>query len=627
MGKFTRIGAAAAAITMAATCAPTAFAAKDTITPTFPSKGNDIFRVSGLDRFQLSVNAAEKLFKDGLEHSGTFILASGDNWPDAVTAAPLSDCLNAPVLLTPGSVLNPAVKEYLAKEYKAGHVQKVIITGGPNTIKQSVVTDLIDAVGLDEAYRTPNITIERINGADRFEVAYNTAADTTACVNGGETATKLDQAKQDLMFAEQAENMYKYWTEKLPELKDKYIKAKAAADAAKAELDALLAKRDALVKQLLPAGSPKDYGYNYDTWADAIAAYKQKSIDAVKKLNNDLAQRSFLTDVLATKQMTTKDLKSTLQQYADAYPKYDAQIKEAAQTFGVSMDTTLEEAIQKANQQIIADEKAVGTTADELTKLLADYAESAAENEVNKKIIESLTKLAPQIAAAQGKYELALAAQVKAAGELAKGQAALGYATQMRPLPGAIVDLTKKVAQARDAVVKNAGNVSAFVATGDVYTDALTAGPAAAMSDGVVLLSQGKTLGTWTKKWFDLSKSQAVGIGGQANAALKSDKAIIFNEVGGMDRYAVAGAVDAKFCKAEAPHAIASGDIYSDALIAGSFIANYDGCLLLSPKDTIPAQLDNSLRRLEKQNVVVVGGPNTITYANVARMGAILNAK
>lgn len=127
-------------------------------------------RIYGNTRYETSY----KLFDKGWATSDTAILASGVDYPDALTATPLAGKYNAPILLSRNTTLDsqPELKSTLINK----GVKNVIIVGGQTAIPQ-VIQDQISSLG---------INVRRIGGSDRYETSALIAKEVG--VNNGEVA-------------------------------------------------------------------------------------------------------------------------------------------------------------------------------------------------------------------------------------------------------------------------------------------------------------------------------------------------------------------------------------------------------------------------------------------------------
>jgi putative cell wall-binding protein len=112
---------------------------------------------TGADRYLTSI----KVSQAGWAQSDYAILANGENFPDALSAAPLAGKYNAPILLTPQKTLNADV----SKELDRLKVKTVFIIGGWGAVSTATETNL----------KNRGLTVTRISGADRFETSLNIA--------------------------------------------------------------------------------------------------------------------------------------------------------------------------------------------------------------------------------------------------------------------------------------------------------------------------------------------------------------------------------------------------------------------------------------------------------------------
>lgn len=123
-------------------------------------KWNLTTRISGKSRYETAVDVSKK----GWISSETVVLASGGNFPDALSAAPLAAYYDAPLLLTKTDALPTAVKD----ELKRLKTKEVVLIGGKSVISPSVEKELA-SMGITQA------KIKRISGVDRYETSVNIA--------------------------------------------------------------------------------------------------------------------------------------------------------------------------------------------------------------------------------------------------------------------------------------------------------------------------------------------------------------------------------------------------------------------------------------------------------------------
>ncbi|MBX5468020.1 MAG: cell wall-binding repeat-containing protein [Firmicutes bacterium] len=123
--------------------------ATTTVTVAAPS----VARLGGQDRF----GTAELLSNLWVGQSQTVVLATADNYPDALAGAPLAFAQNAPILLTDPNVLTPST---LAEIERLG-AKRAILLGGPDAISDNVA----------QALEAAGIQVTRYAGQDRFGTA------------------------------------------------------------------------------------------------------------------------------------------------------------------------------------------------------------------------------------------------------------------------------------------------------------------------------------------------------------------------------------------------------------------------------------------------------------------------
>lgn len=132
-------------------------------------------RVAGDNRYDTAAQLATDAFPEG---ATTVILASGEDFPDALAAAALAGDRDAPVLLTRRETLPTETRAALDE---LGPVS-VIILGGTAAVDESVETTLAE-----------DFEVERIGGEDRFETARLAAE---AIVGGFGTMPSEDEQQE-----------------------------------------------------------------------------------------------------------------------------------------------------------------------------------------------------------------------------------------------------------------------------------------------------------------------------------------------------------------------------------------------------------------------------------------------
>lgn len=119
----------------------------------------EVARLAGGDRYSTAIAISLSGYPSG---ANTVYVSSGENFPDALAAAPAAALRGGPLLLTPtGSVLPGVVAEIrrLAPD-------RIVVVGGPNSVSDAVLRAL--------AAVAPTT---RVSGSDRYATARAIAAD------------------------------------------------------------------------------------------------------------------------------------------------------------------------------------------------------------------------------------------------------------------------------------------------------------------------------------------------------------------------------------------------------------------------------------------------------------------
>lgn len=168
-----------------------------------------------------------------------------------------------------------------------------------------------------------------------------------------------------------------------------------------------------------------------------------------------------------------------------------------------------------------------------------------------------------------------------------------------------------------------------LVASGEVFTDALSASPLAAHEGGRLLLTSGKSLPPSVVAELTRSRPSEIvitgGPGTVSNAVQTALSAYApVTRIGGADRYAVAAGIATRIPSKHV--VIASGELFSDALSAGPLAAKLGGPLLLVRSGELPAATAEALRAMAPESVTVLGGPATVGKAVLDEIVSITGA-
>ncbi len=164
------------------------------------------------------------------------------------------------------------------------------------------------------------------------------------------------------------------------------------------------------------------------------------------------------------------------------------------------------------------------------------------------------------------------------------------------------------------------GTQIAYIASGAIYTDALSGSAAAAHNGSPVLLTAPTVLPNVIRTELKRLKPQKIIILGGSSTVSNGVMSLLrsyapsVTRMDGKDRYEVSANVSkATFSAGIRTAYIASGGIYTDAL-SGSAAAGYvDGPVLLTSPTVLPDVIRAELRRLKPQRIVILGGPGTVS--------------
>ncbi|NQX36756.1 cell wall-binding repeat-containing protein [Herbiconiux sp. VKM Ac-2851] len=177
----------------------------------------------------------------------------------------------------------------------------------------------------------------------------------------------------------------------------------------------------------------------------------------------------------------------------------------------------------------------------------------------------------------------------------------------------------------RDTFESGAAPV-AYVASGEVFADALSGAAAAGLAGGPVLLvTRDGVPAATAEELRRLRPGRIVVLGGRAAVGAGVEKALgefgTVSRIGGPDRFAVSAAISAKAFPGGATYAyLASGETFPDALSASPLAGREKGPVLLTQKNALPAAVGAEIGRLKAQYVYVMGGEQAVSPAVVAEV-------
>lgn len=128
-----------------------------TATPTTPTA----HRLAGTDRYGTAIAITKELYQD--HQADVILLASGEDFPDALTATNLAVAKQAPLLLSPTSDLTSEIEAEIIRLAKPS--AKVMVIGGKLAINDTV----------DQRLTALGYTVERLSGVNRVDTAIKIA--------------------------------------------------------------------------------------------------------------------------------------------------------------------------------------------------------------------------------------------------------------------------------------------------------------------------------------------------------------------------------------------------------------------------------------------------------------------
>jgi putative cell wall-binding protein len=135
-------------------------------------------RTGGADRYA----TAALIYNQKFGAAGVAVIASGANFPDALSATVLAKAKSTGVLLTDPNTLPSSTQQVLIN----GSIGTVYIVGGPAAVSDAVATQI---AGLKNPNSGLTLNVVRVSGQDRY--ATNQAVDLQSGVNGTTGGTAL----------------------------------------------------------------------------------------------------------------------------------------------------------------------------------------------------------------------------------------------------------------------------------------------------------------------------------------------------------------------------------------------------------------------------------------------------
>ncbi|MFL0195407.1 cell wall-binding repeat-containing protein [Clostridium sp. WILCCON 0269] len=122
-------------------------------------------RIQGQDKYETSVKVAQIIGT-----SNGIVIASGENFPDAVSVAPITAAKQMPILLTTSDNLPDSVKNFINNN----NISKYYVVGGTSAISDSSINALNNCKRLsgDDRYGTNSAIINEFSDSIHFTNTY-----------------------------------------------------------------------------------------------------------------------------------------------------------------------------------------------------------------------------------------------------------------------------------------------------------------------------------------------------------------------------------------------------------------------------------------------------------------------
>lgn len=182
---------------------------------------HDVYRVSGKNRYYTSLSIAEQSRQVlGVDQFETVILATGQNFADALSGSYLSYVKTAPIILIDDAAIHPGTPDndiisYVRKYVKAGGT--IYVLGGTGAVPNTVLE------GLESSSK--DFKIHRLSGKDRY--ATNLEILKEAGVESGSVIVATGENYADSLSAAATKKPILLVNKNLTQLQKDYIASKS----------------------------------------------------------------------------------------------------------------------------------------------------------------------------------------------------------------------------------------------------------------------------------------------------------------------------------------------------------------------------------------------------------------
>lgn len=122
-------------------------------------------KLIGANRYETAIEVSKERFKD--VEANSVVIVGGNSVIDGLSAAPLASSVNAPILLADKNGLSSNTLAEIERACGKLYNKTVYIVGGESSVPASVKKQLME--------KYPNVVVERLAGANRFDTSLSVA--------------------------------------------------------------------------------------------------------------------------------------------------------------------------------------------------------------------------------------------------------------------------------------------------------------------------------------------------------------------------------------------------------------------------------------------------------------------
>lgn len=138
---------------------------KNDLANTEPVVVGKFTKLIGANRYETAIEVSKERFEDGKANS--VVIVGGNSVIDGLSAAPLASSVDAPILLADKNGLSSNTLAEIERACGKLYNKTVYIVGGESSVPASVKKQLME--------KYPNIVVERLAGANRFDTSLSVA--------------------------------------------------------------------------------------------------------------------------------------------------------------------------------------------------------------------------------------------------------------------------------------------------------------------------------------------------------------------------------------------------------------------------------------------------------------------